>query len=131
MPSITNVTGTLNDDVTAFTLTGVQGGTASTPAVYRDQASTTVPAHQIEVRAKVGQNGARTKTQPRVEFSLPIIALDKDNLPFVKDRSNWTLTGSVPETLAAAVRMDHCKIIGTFLTSDDFKNMVATGFTAS
>lgn len=129
MSAITNITGVLSDNVTAFTLTGVQGssGTGS-PAVYRNLSASTVSAHQPEARIRIAENGARTKLAPRYEVSIPVIATDANGQPFVKSRSNWTVTGSVSSDTGAALRADHLKILAAVIGSEDSISTLQIGF---
>lgn len=129
MSAITIIAGLLSDATTPFTFTGVQGSSgANLPAVYRDQATSSVSAHQAEARLRVGENSARTKLTPRWEVSIPEIALDVNGLPFVKDRSNFTITGSIPTNIAAARRGDLLCMLGDIVKSSDSIGMVQIGF---
>lgn len=129
MSAITNITGLLSDAATPFTLTGVQGSSgANLPAVYRDQSTTTISAHQTEARLRIGENSARTKLAPRYEFSYPVIATDANGQPFVKDRINFTVTGSIPANTVAAVRADALCMLGDIIKSADSTSMVSIGF---
>lgn len=129
MSAITNITGLLSDAATPFTLIGVQGSAgANLPAVYRDQSTSTVSAHQAEVRLRVGENGARTKLTPRVEVSIPTIATDANGQPYVVRRQNYTITGSISSNAPSAERKDGAAIVGAVMSSADFAAMIATGF---
>lgn len=129
MSAITTITGLLSDTSTPFTFTGVQGSSgANLPAVYRNQAASSVSAHQAEARLRVGENSARTKLAPRWEVSIPEIATDANGQPYVKDRSNFTITGSIPANIPAARRADLLCMVGDIVKSADSIGMVQIGF---
>jgi hypothetical protein len=103
MPSLANITVKKNDGTTDVTYSGIVPSAGDkSPAIWRNTAQGTAPAHNPSLSLSSEWNGPKTARRMRGQYVMPSTATGSDGKVNVVDRAILELSVIIPQGMVTA-----------------------------